>query len=302
MKKALLFILSLVCVVSIIAPSAFAQENAETEKKETAISYTCNYGDVFTEFTCGWYKTDLNGNRYYEYDRTFFVTPEDVFTVYYSDGTKTEYTMVEEQYQDEYKVKVWGQFFVDKNGNRLPDSVKFSDDQLTNHWKVGTHYTNVEYHDLQCTFPVYILATGWKKENNKWYFYKDGDSLKYLQTINNKKYYFNGKGAMLTGWIKGKKWMYADLRSGVLFTGWHKINGKWYLFKYADSTMITGWAKTGGKWYYLNSDGSMRTGWVKYKNVWYYLDNTSGAMLTNTSVNYAGKTYRFNSSGACVNP
>ena len=49
---------------------------------------------------------------------------------------------------------------------------------------------------------------------------------------------------------------------------------------YGGGDMVTCWKYIGGSWYYFNSSGSMRT----------------------ANLRQGGKTYRFYSSGACINP
>lgn len=208
----------------------------------------------------------------------------------------------------------------------------------------GDNYIVVDSSSLHRTgdYSLKVIATGWMKQNNKWYYYDGaGKALKGWQKINGKQYYFqsngmmatyttkigdkwyyfNGSGIMQTGWIRGKNTFYAD-KNGVLKTGWQTIDGKRYLFKYANAQMIkgwyktsngvyyyfnntgamvTGWQKISNKWYYFNSNGTMKTGWLKSGGKWYYLDS-SGAMLANTSRKIGGKTYKYDASGACTNP
>lgn len=80
----------------------------------------------------------------------------------------------------------------------------------------------------------------WVKENGKWYYYKFGvcitvpsyyvDENYYHMEINDKDYYFNRDGSLVTGWFKyNNKWGYAD-SNGNLYNGWLKYNGSWYYF------------------------------------------------------------------------
>ena len=49
--------------------------------------------------------------------------------------------------------------------------------------------------------------------------------------------------------------------------------------------MATGWIQDKGEWYYLNASGAMAYGWIQDTDGnWYYLSTTTGAMLTNTTV------------------
>ena len=119
---------------------------------------------------------------------------------------------------------------------------------------------------------------GWKKQNQKWYYYKNNKAATGWLKVSGKWYYFNSSGVMQTGWQKiSGKWYYLNA-SGAMQTGWQKISGKWYYLN-ASGVMQTGWQKISGKWYYLNASGAMQTGWQKISGKWYYL-NTSGVMLT----------------------
>ena len=146
-----------------------------------------------------------------------------------------------------------------------------------------------------------VMKTGWFKSGPKWYYADSSGAMKTgWQKVGGKWYYLGSDGKMRTGWYQvGKKWYFSD-GSGAMKTGWFKSGSKWY---YADSSgaMATGWKKLGGKWYYLGSDGGMRTGWYKVGAKWYFSDG-SGRMLASTSRRIGSKTYRFNSSGVCVNP
>ena len=165
------------------------------------------------------------------------------------------------------------------------------------------------------------MATGWKKIGPKWYYfgtngkmrtgwYKDGSKWYYSDSsgamatgwkkLGSKWYYLGSDGKMRTGWYKvGKTWYYSD-GSGAMKTGWFAVGKKWY-FTNGSGAMQTGWLKTGGKWYWLNSSGAMQTGWKKLGSKWYWFDG-SGRMLAGTSRKIGKKTYRFNSSGTCLNP
>ena len=51
-----------------------------------------------------------------------------------------------------------------------------------------------------------------------------------MAAINNKWYYMNSSGAMLTGWqFINHKWYYLN-SSGAMLTGTQKIDGKTYTF------------------------------------------------------------------------
>ncbi len=183
------------------------------------------------------------------------------------------------------------------------------------------------------------MATGMQTiGGKKYYFGTDGAMKTGLQTVGGKTYYFGGDGKVPNGWKKvGSKWYY--FKAGVMQTGWQKINKKWYYFK--AGVMVSGWQKLGGKWYFFKSDGSMaanewckgywlnkngswtyrkkatwkkdKTGWwfgctgwyaknqwQKIDGKWYYFDR-KGYIVTG-SRKIGSKTYKFNSSGVCLNP
>ena len=111
--------------------------------------------------------------------------------------------------------------------------------------------------------------TGWKFNNGKWYFYKNGQPVK--------------------GWYKftlaeGEKtehWSFFDRSTGVLYTGWHWMTKKegettehWSYFG-KNGWLRTGWQyltrKEDGEatdhWSYFGSNGWLRTGWVYFDQV-----------------------------------
>ena len=99
--------------------------------------------------------------------------------------------------------------------NDLTDSLNDKNTDANDAWdKVINRFDNSE---------------GWGKKDGYIYYYdKDGVSLKGVQKINDKTYYFNRiDGAMETGWqiVDGKK-CYFDKKKGYeLFTQWVQDNG-----------------------------------------------------------------------------
>jgi glucan-binding YG repeat protein len=90
------------------------------------------------------------------------------------------------------------------------------------------------------------VANGWKKDNGKWLFYKNGCLVK-------------------SEWVK-------------------HTDGKWYFLK-ADGVMAAGeWVKDSGKWYAVDSTGAMRTGLFDDKGKIYFLQK-DGSMLANGRIN-----------------
>jgi len=126
---------------------------------------------------------------------------------------------------------------------------------------------------LLFSFLSYIsIAKGWWIQN------PDGTYPKaQWLLLNNRWYYFNQEGYMLTGWLfYNNAWYYfeekEDSEQGKMSVGWKEIRGFWYYFS----------EEVGAK------NGKMRTGWQEVKGKWYYLNQEVGAengkMLFNTKV------------------
>lgn len=146
------------------------------------------------------------------------------------------------------------------------------------------------------------ISNGWVLDNGIWYYYEDGEATTGWALIDNKWYYFNEDGEMQTGWVLSPasgRWFYLDA-SGAMVTGWKKLDrGQWYYFDVNNGAAAQGWKNINGKWYYFNIC-AMQTGWRLLNGKWYYL-NSDGSMRT-ANLTYKGKVYKFNKSGACINP
>ncbi|MFJ5716516.1 N-acetylmuramoyl-L-alanine amidase [Neobacillus sp. NPDC093127] len=130
-------------------------------------------------------------------------------------------------------------------------------------WKLHGKTMDMFRADVANALKVTTAKNGWKKENEKWYFYQDGTKK--------------------TGWVKDKEcWYFLDM-FGVMVTGWAKINSKWYYLN-PNGDMRIGWLQDKGKWYYLKADGSMATGTIEDKGKLYYLQS-DGSMAENTRIN-----------------
>ena len=154
--------------------------------------------------------------------------------------------------------------------------------------------------------PGGVLDIGWKKINDKWYYFYKESGDPWMETgkmvtgnwkIDGKNYYFGTDGAMKTnGWIKHisqgdgttyTSWVHAS-PGGALDTGWKKIENKWYYFS-DDGWMYIGRHTINGKLYYLGNDGAMKTDeWIKETGIdeegnsrtyWLYA-SSSGALVT----------------------
>ena len=158
---------------------------------------------------------------------------------------------------------------------------------------------------------------GWLKEQGSWRFYENNQPVLDWKQIDNKWYYFNKEGVMISNiiiddyliqengalaentWVKiSDKWYYATASGKILRNKWGKIAGIWYYFD-KEGVMVTNtlvgdyliqnsgtlaentWVKISNKWYYATASGKIsRNKWEKIKGIWYYFD-TDGVMLSN---------------------
>lgn len=185
------------------------------------------------------------------------------------------------------------------------------------------------------------FLTGWQKLDSNWYYFDlteytySSGHVQYnitttinTQYIDGKYYIFDDAGRLVKkeGWrcvdYSGTKvWYYADA-SGVVATGWKKINNEWYYF-YEDGAMAYDKAiyeygyiyyldKSGklirncfytdnyGNVYYLDSDGRYVTGWKLISGSWYYF-NEYGAMYSEGIYWIDGYYYGFTTEGKMMN-
>ena len=119
----------------------------------------------------------------------------------------------------------------------------------------------------------------WQRDAKGWWIQNPDGTYPKAQwlLLNNRWYYFNQEGYMLTGWLL--------------------YNNAWYYFEEKEGgeqgKMSVGWKEIRGFWYYFSEEvgaenGKMRTGWQEVKGKWYYLNQEVGAengkMLFNTKV------------------
>ena len=119
---------------------------------------------------------------------------------------------------------------------------------------------------------------GWKKTENGWEYYENGQKVIGWLYTGNHWYYMNDNGIMVTGWaaVDGH-WYYMD-QWGAMETGWVLVGNTWYYMNNSGAMEI-GWVLVGDTWYYMNTDGAMQTGWVAVNGYWYYL-NSDGSMAS----------------------
>ena len=119
----------------------------------------------------------------------------------------------------------------------------------------------------------------WQRDAKGWWIQNPDGTYPKAQwlLLNNRWYYFNQEGYMLTGWLL--------------------YNNAWYYFEEKEGSeqgkMSVGWKEIRGFWYYFSEEvgaenGKMRTGWQELKGKWYYMNQEVGAengkMLSNTKV------------------
>ncbi len=285
------------------------------------------------------------------------ILEDDYGVSYYVDvDTKSETYSAEKTYISGYYYnystgwqKVNGKwYYFDASGYMIKDQIIEIDSKsyyfavngvMKTGWIKQTYDFDEDYVEWYYAKSSGVLASGWTKVNNKWYYFNTNDytmiSSSFIE-LDGKLYYFDDTGAMKTGWVKDHYeygeddsytyWYYAD-SSGAMVTGWNKIDGKWYLFDtetccmYADQFYVSGGKeyyfgvngamKTGlfevryeyddySIWCYADSNGVLQSGWKKINNKWYYFDKDTKFMIQDDSYLINGKSYLFNEDGSLV--
>lgn len=105
-------------------------------------------------------------------------------------------------------------------------------------------------------------AKGWKKIDDKWYYFYDGKCIVgTFALVNNVWYHFNNTGAMDTGWVNS--------------------NGKMYFFNLGNGALMRGWIQD------------------QYGNE-YYLSEIDGSLIINSTIDIGGVTCTFDETGKCI--
>ena len=111
----------------------------------------------------------------------------------------------------------------------------------------------------------------WQRDAKGWWILNPDGTYPKAQwlLLNNRWYYFNQEGYMLTGWLLyNNAWYYFEEKEGSeqgeMSLGWKEIRGFWYYFSEEvgaeNGKMRTGWQELKGKWYYLNPEDSAENG------------------------------------------
>lgn len=124
---------------------------------------------------------------------------------------------------------------------------------------------------------VQAATTGFVKQGNNTYYYKDGKMVKGWLKLSGKYYYFNKS-------------------TGIMLTGWAKNSTGYRYFLPSNGQMLVGWAvnSAGTVRRYFNSNGYMQTGWLKLNGKYYYMNKKNGtAYMGKFLTNSKGETRYF---------
>lgn len=187
----------------------------------------------------------------------------------------------------------------------------------------GTMYTNLFGFGKNYFLPDedgYILTSGWKYRNGKWY-YARSNGLLYVNgvyTINGEKYGFSEEGKMYTGkfTVGGKSYLAAS--SGEIYrNGWKYIDSYWYYLRSDGTLASNGKYRIDSNYYCFDNNGRMyknkfdhngrhylaassgelfQNRWRYYNGVW-YLSKSDGSLYTDGFYNVGRECFAFDSQG-----
>ena len=182
-------------------------------------------------------------------------------------------------------------------------------------------------------------VTGWQTIGGKKYYFEDYDynpetyagyavmAYGWFYDEDRNYYNFDGNGQLRKeGWFKYTtfwgfvEWFYFDAE-GKAYTGWHKIDNKWYYFGSPDSWdtyyMRTGCVKLydDDEVWYFSQNGELLTGWIREeqtewdseegdyvfngKYTWYYAAS-NGSCYHSEWLKYGNNWYFFNEMGEMI--
>lgn len=155
-----------------------------------------------------------------------------------------------------------------------------------------------------------VKEDGWKKIEDKWYYYVSGIYKTGWYQLNNNWYYFNSEGHLMTGWEKiNNLWYYFDENGAMMNV---EKTGMYYLEErnhvntnYKKGSLYS--ANPEKEWYFLVKGlrvPYLETGWIFYNDSWYYMkqklkhshtdDNKPGfSLLEEGEMFYGWLKYRF---------
>ena len=127
------------------------------------------------------------------------------------------------------------------------DSIDDGPAQESVKWNLGWNSFDGNWFYVDSVNPV-SLHSGWLYTNGAWYWLDPSTHAMAigLHECNGSAYWFNGSGAMATGWVlDGGTWYYAT-GSGALASGWLNLNGAWYWLDPSTHAMATGFHECNG--------------------------------------------------------
>ncbi len=147
-----------------------------------------------------------------------------------------------------------------------------------------------------CPYITYP-SNGWVTIQDQQYYYRDGQYVTGMQSIDGKIWLFGPDGARLTGFqtVGGQLRYFSG--SGLVLTGWQTIDGSRYYLN-ADSMPQTGWQTIDGKKYLFSVTGILQTGWQETGGNFYYLDTNGNP--TSGAANVDGRDLVFSDDGALL--
>ena len=163
---------------------------------------------------------------------------------------------------------------------------------------MGKNYTGSK----AISFTIAAPKSQWVTSGGKKYYYgPNGQPVKWSQKIGGSWYYFNGSGAMHTGWITwadGTKSYFGQ--DGRAATGWRSLGGVKYYFNPSTGISVRWLQKIDGRWYYFNGSNALQTGWIAWGDGTRSLFGGNGAAISGWQ-NSGGRTYYLDpASGASV--
>lgn len=167
-------------------------------------------------------------------------------------------------------------------------------------------------------------ATGWIKDDGKWYYFakKTGKMKTGFITVGKNKFYLSPEtGEMQVGWFTVKGSRYFAKGDGTIVKNCAYSDGTgYYLFNSAGKQLKKGLHSVNNETYYVGDDRQVKTGVVKVNGVYnlfdqsgkrlygyqsvngkyYYLDTETGEMTRKKIVTIDGSKYYFGSDGVRV--
>lgn len=178
--------------------------------------------------------------------------------------------------------------FYDSDGYALTDSWKKEDGswyyldedgQLSFDRQIDEYYVGTDGKRVYEQWVKVVNEDDWSSSDAPeyyWYYYgKDGKSVvSKFRTIEDKQYYFDSDGHMVTGLVEidGSTYYFGDDNDGVMKKGWIQLENEddasdqdmiWHYFDSEGKMIVNQVDKKISGNYYTFVDGEMQTGWFK---------------------------------------